>query len=57
MKFTIEQGSEKINSSGGLALAGAILGKLDLDQRVNGTKIDGIKNSENFQRGMSLDPT
>ena len=43
MKFTIEQGSEKINSSGGLALAGAILGKLDLDQRVNGTKIDGIK--------------
>ena len=43
MKFNIEQGSEKINSSGGLALAGVLLGKLDLDQRVNGIKIDGIK--------------
>ena len=43
MKFNIEQCSEKINSSGGLTLAGAILGKLDLDRRVNGIEIDGIK--------------
>ena len=44
MKLIIEQGSEKINSNGGLALVGAILATLNLEDRVNTIKIDGMRN-------------
>lgn len=44
MKLIIEQGSEKINSNGGLALVGAILATLDLEKRINPIKIGGVRN-------------
>ena len=44
LKLIIEQGSEKINSNGGLALVGAILATLDLEKRINLIKIGGVRN-------------
>ena len=44
MKLIIEQGREKINSNGGLALVGAILKTLNLGKKVDRIKIDGVPN-------------
>ena len=41
--FIIEQGTERVNGEGGLALAGLVLRDLGLDKRLNGIPIKGLK--------------
>lgn len=57
-KYIIEQTKEKIVPNGGLALAGAVMGELDLDLRLNHIKVGGgdpeISNADVVRAYMGL---